>query len=85
MSRGGVIKNPGSSKETPTGGWRTLRPVWDKEKCVQCMQCWLYCPDSSIPLKEGKRIETDFEFCKGCGICAKVCPAKCITMGVEEK
>jgi len=80
-----IIDKPGSSIATKTGGWRTLKPVWHKEKCIQCMQCWIYCPDNAIPEKKGKRIETDLEFCKGCGICAQVCPVKCIEMVKEEK
>ena len=33
-----------------------------------------FCPDSSIPVKDGKRADFDFDHCKGCGICWKVCP-----------
>jgi len=84
-SIGAVIEETGSSVGTKTGGWRTLKPFWHKEKCIQCMLCWLDCPDIAIPEQEGKRIETDFEFCKGCGICAQVCPVKCIEMVKEEK
>ena len=82
---GAVIDKPGNSVENKTGGWRALRPVWNKEKCTQCMICWLYCPDMAIPQKGGKRTETDLDFCKGCGICAKVCPFQAITMETEEK
>lgn len=82
---GAVIEEPGSSVATKTGGWRTLKPIWHKEKCIQCMLCWLYCPDCSIPEEIGKRTETDFDFCKGCGICAQICPVKCIEMVQEQK
>ena len=40
----------------------------------------MVCPDSSIPLKDGERVEFDYDHCKGCGICAKACPFDAITM-----
>ena len=85
LSLGAVIHDPGSTTENKTGGWRALRPVWIKDKCTHCMLCWMYCPDSSIPQKDGKRLEFDYDFCKGCGICAKECPFQAIEMKKEEK
>lgn len=82
---GAVITTQGNSVENKTGGWRALRPVWHEDKCKQCMICWGYCPDMAIPQKNGKRLETDFDFCKGCGICKQVCPFQAITMEKEEK
>ena len=51
-----------------------------EEKCRQCLLCVPVCPDSSIPVSEGKRREFDYDHCKGCGICAKVCPFGAIEM-----
>jgi len=85
LNVGAVITDIGSTEKTKTGGWRSFKPVWDKNKCTQCMLCWEYCPDASIPEKDGKRLETDLDFCKGCGICANICPVKCIKMVKEEK
>ena len=82
---GAVVTSPGNSVENKTGGWRALRPVWNKEKCTQCMICWMYCPDMAIPQKNGKRTETDLDFCKGCGICKQVCTFGAITMEKEKK
>jgi len=81
---GGVNSKPGSSREYKTGGWRTMLPVVDKEKCIQCFQCITYCPDASIAKAE-KGVEINLEYCKGCGICAKECPVKAINMLKEEK
>lgn len=77
LPRGGIITEPGTSAKYKTGDWRTERPVWDPEKCVQCMICWVYCPDSAIMInEEGKVSGIDYEHCKGCGICAQECPPK---------
>jgi pyruvate ferredoxin oxidoreductase delta subunit len=76
LPRGGVISNPGSAAEYETGDWRSQRPVWIKEHCINCLFCWIYCPDSAVVVKEGKFVEFDYRHCKGCGICAKECPAK---------
>ena len=57
MPTGGVIQKVGSTVANKTGGWRTFVPKWDKEKCKQCMICWQFCPDDSIPVKDGKRLE----------------------------
>jgi len=85
MPIGGVIPKGGTALKNKTGSWRAFRPVWDEKRCIDCMQCVVYCPDMSIPAKAGKRLETDFDYCKGCGICANVCPVKCIEMREEEK
>jgi pyruvate ferredoxin oxidoreductase delta subunit len=86
----GARAEGGSSQNFSTGGWRAMRPERDSKKCINCMMCFLYCPDNAITIiKEGKNKKPeitgiDLEHCKGCGVCASVCPVKCITM-VEEK
>jgi len=74
-------------RENKTGAWRSKRPHWDAEKCNNCMFCWIYCPDAAIVMKDGKVSGIDLDFCKGCGICAQVCPKRvnAITMSEEEK
>ena len=69
-----------TSKTFNTGEWRTNTPVMIWDKCKQCMLCAPVCPDSSIPVKDGKRGEFDLDHCKGCGICAAVCPFHAIEM-----
>lgn len=73
-----------------TGDWRTARPVFDPEKCIAaqkgkllCMQCWAFCPDSVVSRSVPPRI--DLLYCKGCGICAAVCPTGAIEMCPEHE
>jgi pyruvate ferredoxin oxidoreductase delta subunit len=74
---GGNVLEPGTSIEYETGSWRSQRPTWNGEICLSCINCWLYCPDISIKLSEaGKVGGVDYGSCKGCGLCAKVCPAQ---------
>lgn len=73
---GCVIKTPGSSRANKTGSWRTFKPVLDKEKCVNCDNCLIFCPDSSV----NRNRDIDYDYCKGCGICANECPVVAITM-----
>ena len=77
---GGKIVEAGNAIKYKTGDWRTFKPVRDKEKCTDCLFCWIYCPDSCVLVKDGKITGIDYEHCKGCGICAEVCPKKCIEM-----
>lgn len=69
-----------SSREVMTGEWRVDVPEFVEEKCKQCLLCVPVCPDSSIPVANGKRGAFDMDHCKGCGICAKACPFGAIVM-----
>ncbi|KYK31087.1 MAG: hypothetical protein AYK23_04195 [Candidatus Proteinoplasmatales archaeon SG8-5] len=73
------------SSANQTGGWKTFRPVLDKEKCIKCHICWKFCPDVSIKAKEDEFPEFDYDHCKGCGICAYECPKDAIEMILEEE
>ena len=83
----GLIIEAGNAEKYETGGWRSSRPVHIAEKCIHCLQCWIYCPDTAILLNDGKVVGVDYKHCKGCGICEKVCPVKdkAIKMEREEK
>ena len=81
----GTIKGGGTSKQFRTGDWRSHRPVIDMAKCKQCLLCAPVCPDSAIPVKDGKRGEFDYDHCKGCGVCVEVCPFDAITFEKESK
>lgn len=73
---GGVIVEGGSAERYETGDWRNVRPLHSKEKCINCLICWIYCPDSAIIVKDGKVEGIDYDHCKGCGICSRECPVK---------
>ncbi|MCK5674343.1 MAG: 4Fe-4S binding protein, partial [Spirochaetales bacterium] len=49
-----------------------------------CYQCYLLCPDGAIAKTDNKKIEFDYDFCKGCGVCAHECPFNAIEMIKEE-
>ena len=75
MTIGGTIYNAGNSREVKTGDWRSMKPIFDSEKCKQCGLCFPVCPENAIPVgKDMKRTDFNYDYCKGCGVCAKVCP-----------
>ena len=51
--------------------------------CTGCDRCFLYCPELALmpPGEERNRYEADSEYCKGCAVCAAVCPRGVMTMG----
>ena len=78
MTIGGEIPGADTSVATMTGELRSNRPVYIPQNCKQCLLCAPFCPDSSIPVKEGKRLGFDYDHCKGCGICYRICPFSAI-------
>jgi 2-oxoacid:acceptor oxidoreductase delta subunit (pyruvate/2-ketoisovalerate family) len=53
--------------------------------CFECDNCYGVCPDNAvIKLGAGKRFEINYDYCKGCGICAAECPCGAIKMVPEE-
>ncbi|MCL2818241.1 MAG: 4Fe-4S binding protein [Actinomycetia bacterium] len=74
----------GNSRDYITGGWRSERPVWNKEKCQHCMMCWVICPDAAIQVKNEKMVGIDFNHCKGCGICIGECRFGALKMVPEH-
>ena len=68
---------------TKNAGWRDVRPVIVIQNCVGCLNCYLYCPDGVISRRDGK-VEIDYDFCKGCGICKKICRPGAIEMEAEK-
>lgn len=92
-----AYQNPKHIKDYPVGpsyhaglltsvnaGWRSYRPVVDEDKCVGCWQCYLSCPDGTV-FKSGRVVDIDYDFCKGCGVCANVCSKEAISMIREDE
>ncbi len=81
----GTVAFGASALKVQTGLWRSMRPLIDSEKCVSCLKCWIQCPDDSIELNADNRVcGVNLFFCKGCGLCEKLCPTKAITMRSES-
>ncbi|CCQ73651.1 FAD-dependent oxidoreductase [Magnetospira sp. QH-2] len=57
--------------------------------CLACDNCWTYCPDNAVvktrdTCSDGSHYLFDYEFCKGCGMCAAECPCGYILMKHED-
>jgi 2-oxoacid:acceptor oxidoreductase delta subunit (pyruvate/2-ketoisovalerate family) len=53
--------------------------------CFECDNCYGVCPDNAvIKLGPGDRYRIDYDYCKGCGICAAECPCGAIVMEPEQ-
>ncbi|MCW1296861.1 MAG: pyruvate synthase subunit PorD [Candidatus Parvarchaeota archaeon] len=85
FNKGAVIDEPGSTEKNKTGGWRDKKPVIDKSKCTKCGICWVFCPEGAIYRNEKGEFEINYDYCKGCLICAEECPIKVISITEEEK
>jgi 2-oxoacid:acceptor oxidoreductase delta subunit (pyruvate/2-ketoisovalerate family) len=80
----GVV-GPDTSPRPRTGGWRTgVKPEIRLERCIDCLLCWLYCPDSAIRLDGTAFAGFDYDVCKGCEVCAEVCPTDAIEMVADD-
>ena len=76
-----VISRPKVGASGETGNWRTEKPIIDYSTCVNCLQCYVSCPEGVIERnREEDRVEVDFDYCKSCGICVDICPVDAITM-----
>jgi 2-oxoacid:acceptor oxidoreductase delta subunit (pyruvate/2-ketoisovalerate family) len=54
--------------------------------CFECDNCYGVCPDNAvIKLGPGKGFQFNYDYCKGCGICAEECPCGAIKMESEEQ
>ncbi len=54
--------------------------------CFECDNCYGICPDNAvIKLGSGNRFQFNYDYCKGCGMCAEECPCGAIDMVAEAK
>ena len=80
---GAIVTRPGSAKQYKTGDWHSQKPTYNLKRCIKCGICQIFCPDGCIKETSKGYFIADMGYCKGCGICARECPTKTITM-VEE-
>lgn len=75
-----------TSEKMPTGLWRTMRPVIDREHCKRCWWiCSSSCPDGVIDIDAENHPRIDYEHCKGCLTCVTVCPSHAIRAVPEHQ
>lgn len=68
-----------TSVQSPTGLWRTMRPVIDYSRCNRCWWvCSTFCPDGAIDVTAGNYPRIDYDHCKGCMVCVSQCPPHAI-------
>ncbi len=53
-------------------------------RCNECNTCWFLCPDGTVLSKNGE-VDFDYDYCKGCGVCAEECPRGAIILEEESK
>jgi 2-oxoacid:acceptor oxidoreductase delta subunit (pyruvate/2-ketoisovalerate family) len=73
-----------------TGGLDESTALFEARRCMSCGNCfgcdncYGVCPDNAIVKLGDGQYEIDYDYCKGCGLCAVECPAGAIEMRPEE-
>ena len=73
-----------------TGGLVASTALFEARRCLSCCNCFgcdnCYgaCPDNAVIKLDTGHYEIDYDYCKGCGICAAECPCGAIAMVPEE-
>jgi len=78
----GLWASPEHMFEINVAEWRFQRPVTQADRCCQCGVCSHFCTDGCIE-DNGTCYTAVLESCKGCGICAVLCPVDAIKMERE--
>ena len=82
---GSIATEPGNASQYRSGDWRSQRPTYDFNRCIKCGLCQIFCPEGCIERNPDGYFEANLYYCKGCGICARECWTKVITMIDEEE
>ena len=82
---GSIVTEPANARQYQTGYWRSQRPTYNFDRCIKCGICQMFCPEGCIVQNPEGCFEADMFYCKGCGICARECWTKVITMVDEEE
>ena len=80
----GMVGQSGTSIVYETGAWRSERPIWDQEKCKNCLLCWMNCADSCVLVRDETMSGIMYHHCKGCGVCAVECRFDAMKMVPEH-
>jgi 2-oxoacid:acceptor oxidoreductase delta subunit (pyruvate/2-ketoisovalerate family) len=73
-----------------SGGLNASTALFEARRCMSCGNCFgcdnCYgaCPDNAVIKTGPDSYEIDYDYCKGCGICAAECPCGAIAMIPEE-
>ena len=82
--QGHMTSKPGSSTANKTGSWRVeQKPKYLQKDCIACRMCVLACPEGIVTGEGKNTFRCDLVYCKGCGLCAAICPKKDIEMVAE--
>lgn len=80
-----------STFEEVVGGLSEENALYEARRCLscgncfECVNCYGVCPDNAvIKLGPGQRFRFNYDYCKGCGLCAAECPCGAIVMAPEE-
>ncbi len=63
-----------NSYTASVASWRVQKPVFNRDICIDCQNCWVWCPDTSIISRDKQMLGIDYDHCKGCEVCVEVCP-----------
>jgi 2-oxoacid:acceptor oxidoreductase delta subunit (pyruvate/2-ketoisovalerate family) len=72
-----------------TGGLDPSTALFEARRCMSCGNCfgcdncYGVCPDNAIVKLADGQYEVDYDYCKGCGLCAAECPCGAIEMTPE--
>ena len=72
-----------------TGGLDESTALFEARRCMSCGNCfgcdncYGVCPDNAIVKLGDGSYEIDYDYCKGCGLCATECPCGAIEMEPE--
>ena len=90
MHRRGFARRQNTFEEVQ-GGLDETNALYEAGRCLslgncsECDNCYGVCPDNAvIKLGAGQRFRFNYDYCKGCGVCAQECPSGAVAMMPEE-
>lgn len=75
----------GNAAARRTGSWRVERPEIDRARCNACGLCFVRCPDGAMALDDEGYPIVDYDHCKGCLVCAQICPLDAVSRRREVR